>query len=119
MTRGVALSLTIALAALFGDVPHAANGTAVVPDARLTGISARTSANTAAVVIETTAPVAYVATRPDPLTLLLDFRNVAVTGVPQAPAVRGARESELAKKLPEYQMHGSDIAQAVTVAQGK
>jgi type IV pilus assembly protein PilQ len=92
VTRGVALSLTIALAALFGDVPHAANSTAVVPDARLTGISARTSANTAAVVIETTAPVAYVATRPDPLTLLLDFRNVAVTGAPQAPAVKSPIE---------------------------
>lgn len=92
MTRGVALSLTIALAALFGDVPHAANSTAVVPDARLTGISARTSANTAAVVIETTAPVAYVATRPDPLTLLLDFRNVAVTGAPPTPAVKSPIE---------------------------
>jgi type IV pilus assembly protein PilQ len=92
VTRGVALSLTIALAALFGDVPHAANSTAVVPDARLTGISARTGANTTAVVIETTAPVAYVATRPDPLTLLLDFRNVAVTGAPQAPAVKSPIE---------------------------
>jgi type IV pilus assembly protein PilQ len=91
VTRGVALSLTIALAALFGDVPHAANSTAVVPDARLTGISARTSANTAAVVIETTAPVAYVATRPDPLTLLLDFRNVAVASIP-APAVKSPIE---------------------------
>jgi type IV pilus assembly protein PilQ len=88
VTRGVALSLTIALAALFGDVPHAANSTMVVPQARLTGLSARTSANTAAVVIETTAPVAYVATRPDPLTLLVDFRNVNVTGAPAAPAVK-------------------------------
>jgi type IV pilus assembly protein PilQ len=92
VTRGVALSFTIALAALFGEVSHAANSTAVVPDARLTGISARTSANTAAVVIETTAPVAYVATRPDPLTLLLDFRNVAVTSVPPAPAVKSPIE---------------------------
>jgi type IV pilus assembly protein PilQ len=92
VTRGVALSLTIALAALFGDVSHAANGAAVVPDARLTSISARTSANTAAVVIETTAPVAYVATRPDPLTLLLDFRNVSVASAPQAPAVKSPIE---------------------------
>ena len=88
VTRSVALSLTIALAALFGVAPHAANSTKVVPEARLTGLSARTSANTAAVVIETTAPVAYVATRPDPLTLLVDFRNVTVASAPAAPAVK-------------------------------
>jgi type IV pilus assembly protein PilQ len=92
VTRGVPLSLAIALAALFGGVPHAANSTAVVPDARLTAISARTSANTAAVVIETTAPAAYVATRPDPLTLLLDFRNVTVASAPKAPEVRNPIE---------------------------
>jgi type IV pilus secretin PilQ/predicted competence protein len=88
VTRGVALALTIALAALFGDVPRAANSTMIVPEARLTGISARTSANTATVVIETTAPVAYVATRPDPLTLLVDFRNVTMAAAPSAPAVK-------------------------------
>jgi type IV pilus assembly protein PilQ len=86
VTRGVALSLTIAFAALFGNVPHAANGTAIVPDARLTSLSARSSANTAAIVIETTAPVAYVATRPDPLTLLVDFRNVTTASAPPALA---------------------------------
>jgi type IV pilus assembly protein PilQ len=79
-------------AALFGDVPHAANGTAIVPDARLTSLSARSSANTAAVVIETTAPVAYVATRPDPLTLLVDFRNVTASSVPPALAVKSPIE---------------------------
>jgi type IV pilus assembly protein PilQ len=92
VTRGVALSIAIALAALFGDVPYAANGTAVVPDARLTGLTARTSANTAAVVIETTAPVAYVATRPDPLTLLVEFRNVTAADIPPAPAVKSPIE---------------------------
>ena len=34
----------------------------------------------ASLVIEATEPVPYVATRPDPLTLLLDFRNVAADG---------------------------------------
>jgi type IV pilus assembly protein PilQ len=49
--------------------------------ARLKTISSRVHAKGASLVIEATDPVAYVATRPDPLTVMLDFRNVDARGV--------------------------------------
>ena len=45
--------------------------------ARLTGVATKTEGVGTTVVIETTEPVAYVAAQPDPLTLLVDLRNVA------------------------------------------
>jgi len=48
---------------------------------RLKTISAKVSGKGASLVIEASEPVAYVATRPDPLTVLLDFRNVGADGV--------------------------------------
>jgi type IV pilus assembly protein PilQ len=44
-------------------------------------ISARVSSKGASLVIEATEPVPYVATRPDPLTLVIDFRNVGTDGL--------------------------------------
>ena len=78
MTTGRAFYLTLALAAGWGTVSHAAGGaaTATVPEARLTGITSRVTSRSAWLVIEATQPVPYVATRPDALTVLLDFRNV-------------------------------------------
>jgi type IV pilus assembly protein PilQ len=52
-----------------------------VSGARLKTISTRVDAKGAALVIEATDPVAYVATRPDPLTVVLDLRNVIADGV--------------------------------------
>ena len=43
--------------------------------------------------IEASEPVAYVATRPDPLTLALDFRNVASEGVANSVAAAGRARS--------------------------
>ncbi len=54
---------------------HAAGHAA--PTARLTGVATKTEGAATTVVIETTEPVAYVAAQPDPLTLLVDLRNVA------------------------------------------
>ena len=48
---------------------------------RLKTISTRMNGSGASLVIEATEPMAYVATRPDPLTLLVDFRDVDVAGV--------------------------------------
>ena len=83
MTRGAALSLTViataALAGLSGMSGRAA-GT-VVSGARLKSISSHITAKGASLVIETSEPVGYVATRPDPLTVLVDFRNVVADGV--------------------------------------
>jgi type IV pilus assembly protein PilQ len=45
---------------------------------RLVGVSAHGTGKTAAVLIESTEPVAYAVSRPDPLTVLVDLRNVSV-----------------------------------------
>ena len=50
--------------------------------AQLRGISSRLDREFSAIVIETTEPVAYVASQPDPLTVLVDMRNVRASGVP-------------------------------------
>ncbi len=90
MTRGAALSLAVLLAIAAGEMPHAA-GAAAVPTARLTAITSRADARSTSLVIEATEPVPYVATRPDPLTVLIDFRNVSVQGAaaPVVEAVAG------------------------------
>ncbi len=79
-TRGLALFLTVSLAAIFSQASGAAGG-ANLPDARLTAISSRLNAKSASLVIEASQPVPYVSTRPDALTLVLDFRNVAADKV--------------------------------------
>jgi type IV pilus assembly protein PilQ len=65
----------LAAALLLGSYVHASGHAA--PTARLTGVSTKTEGVGTTVVIETTAPVAYVAAQPDPLTLLVDLRNVS------------------------------------------
>jgi type IV pilus assembly protein PilQ len=65
------------MAAGWGASSHAAAGAGKVPEARLTAIVSRATARSASLVIEATEPVPYVATRPDPLTVVLDLRNVA------------------------------------------
>ena len=77
-TRGFALFLTVAAAGALAD---ASAPNAAVSTVRLKTISARVSSKGASIVIEASEPVAYTATRPDPLTLLLDFRNVAADDV--------------------------------------
>lgn len=76
--RGLALLLTVAAA---GALVNASAPPATVAAVRLKAISARVNAKGASLVIEASEPVAYTASRPDPLTLLLDFRNVAATDV--------------------------------------
>src|SRR6185436_510955 len=74
VTRGLALILTVAAAGALVN----ASGPAAAPAAtvRLKAISGHVNAKGASLVIEASEPVAYTATRPDPLTVLLDFRNV-------------------------------------------
>ncbi len=64
----------LAGALVLGSYVHAAGHAA--PTARLTGVSTKTEGAATTVVIETTEPAAYVAAQPDPLTLLVDLRNV-------------------------------------------
>ena len=80
VTRGFALLLTVAAAGALVSA-SAADGPAATSSARLTTISARVSSKGASLVIEATDPVGYVATYPDPLTVVLDFRNVVADGV--------------------------------------
>jgi type IV pilus assembly protein PilQ len=50
--------------------------TAAPGPARLVGVSAREAGKNAALLIESSEPVAYAVSRPDPLTLFVDLRNV-------------------------------------------
>src|SRR5262245_38849180 len=78
--RGLALLVTMAAGALVSAAGPAERTTAT-SGVRLKAISSRVNANGASLVIEATDPVPYVATRPDPLTVVVDFRNVAAEGV--------------------------------------
>jgi type IV pilus assembly protein PilQ len=80
VTRGVAC-LSLAIAAAWGAVSHAAVGASKISEARLTAITSRVNARNASLVIEASEPVPYVATRPDALTLQIDFRNVGADPV--------------------------------------
>jgi type IV pilus assembly protein PilQ len=78
--RGLALFLTVVTAGtLLGASGPAA--TAITASARLTAITSRVHNKGASLVIEATDPVGYVAARPDPLTITVDFRNVTGEGV--------------------------------------
>ncbi len=56
---------------------------------RLVGVSAQTTGKTAAVLIESTEPVAYAVSRPDLLTVLVDLRNVRVADAADQLAKKG------------------------------
>ena len=81
--RGLALLLTVAAA---GALVSADAPTGPLVTVRLKAISARVNARGASLVIEATEPVAYTTSRPDPLTLLLDFRNVGAADVANSVA---------------------------------
>ena len=84
LTRGVALVLTVAVAGVVGGRPGTAADTPAAPSAKLKTISERTGRGGTSLVIEASEPVPYLTTRPDPLTVLLDFRNVGAEGVANA-----------------------------------
>jgi type IV pilus secretin PilQ/predicted competence protein len=84
--RAFAVCFALALASTFVTVSGWHNAGSI----RLKTISARTNGSGASLIIEATEPMPYVATRPDPLTLLVDFRDVDVVGVANSVA-KGAR----------------------------
>src|SRR6185295_4871749 len=92
VTRGLALFLTVAAA---GALVKASGPAAGTPTVRLKTISARTSGSGASLVIEASEPVAYSLTRPDALTVLVDFRNVTHDEV--ANTVAGNAKGAIAK----------------------
>jgi type IV pilus assembly protein PilQ len=77
-TRSLALLASVAMAGTLGMAARAAgpaDRAAGAEVARLKTISSRLSSKGASLVIEATDPVAYIATRPDPLTVVVDVRN--------------------------------------------
>jgi len=77
--RGLVSLVCVALAGVLVTADERPADAATAPTvARLTAISAKANRAGTSLVIEATAPVAYVATRPDPLTLQLDFRNATI-----------------------------------------
>jgi len=84
----VALSLVVILATGASVISRAASTAAVIPSAKLTTISSKADARSATLVIEATEPVPYVATRPDPLTVMVDFRNVDAGAIAAAAGLQ-------------------------------
>jgi len=78
LIKGLASLVCVALAGVLVVAASGADTTTPVAAARLKTISAKVNRNGASLVIEASEPVAYVATRPDPLTLVLEFRNATV-----------------------------------------
>ena len=95
--KGSALVLSVVLtgALVSASSPESSSGATATPAIRLKTISSRVTSKGTSLVIEATEPVPYVATRPDPLTLLIDFRNVAADAVISsvAPDEKSAIES--------------------------
>ena len=82
VTKGLALSLTVVFACVLADLAGSAAETpAATSGVRLKAISSRVNPSGASLVIEATEPVPYVSTRPDPLSVVLDFRNVGTDGL--------------------------------------
>jgi type IV pilus assembly protein PilQ len=80
--------LTAVVAGVVGGRPGTAADTPAAPSAKLKSISERAGGGAPALVIEASEPVPYLTTRPDPLTVLLDFRNVGAEGVANAVAAK-------------------------------
>src|SRR5471032_3601429 len=97
VTKGLALFVSVTLAGVLVRASGIADSPAATP--RLTAISSRVNSKGASLVIETSVPVPYVATRPDALTVLFDFRNVGSEGVANSGAA--AARSPIASVLVE------------------
>jgi type IV pilus assembly protein PilQ len=81
--KGSALVLSVVLtsALVTASSPESRSGATTTPAIRLKTISSRVTSKGTSLVIEASEPVPYVATRPDPLTLLIEFRNVSADTV--------------------------------------
>ena len=92
VTKAYALVVSVVLAgglAVAAGPESSTATTAAPPVVRLKTITSRVTSTGTSLVIEASDPVPYVATRPDPLTLYIDFRNVAADGL--ASFIAGAK----------------------------
>src|SRR5512139_646667 len=82
-----ALVTALTVTAVAGSSGMTVNGDT---GAHLTSVSARSGGDVTSVLIEASEPAAYVTTRPDPLTVLVDLRHVRAAGaVNRAESVSG------------------------------
>ncbi len=86
MKRGLALFVTVVTAGALLRASGATAPNATLVGVRLKTISSHVHSKGASLVIEATDPVGYVASRPDPLTITVDFRNVIGDGVANSVA---------------------------------
>lgn len=85
-TRGFALFLTVAAAGALLHASSAGPGSTSTGNVRLKAISARATAGGSALVIEASEPVGYIANRPDPFTVVLEFRHATAAGITNSVA---------------------------------
>ncbi len=86
VSKGLALLLSVGLAGAWADASGPAPASSTIAPLRLTAISSRVHGKGASLVIETNEPAPYIATRPDPLTIVVDLRNVGADGVANSVA---------------------------------
>ena len=84
--QGCALVLAVLLAGRFLAASSPESRAVTANAVRLKAISSRVTSTGTSLVIEASEPVPYVATRPDPLTLYIDFRNVTTDGLTNVAA---------------------------------
>ncbi len=91
MLGRIAPLVTVAacVAALAGHVAAVDATSSGAEFPHLRAVSARDDGGVSAVVIEATEPVAYVTSQPDPLTVLVDLRNVRAGGIQAGTTSRG------------------------------
>jgi type IV pilus secretin PilQ/predicted competence protein len=80
IARGFALLVPVVLGGVLANASGPAPGAGAAV-AQLKAISARVDGKGASLIIEASEPTAYVASRPDPLTVYVDFRNVGAQTV--------------------------------------
>lgn len=85
-----ALGAAVALASAFGSAGNAA------AQARLTSVSTVTEGSAVTVVIEASEPTPYVVVHPDPLTVVVDLRNVTAAGIAPSGARRAGPVADVA-----------------------
>jgi type IV pilus assembly protein PilQ len=89
-TRALPLLLILLTAGALVSVSGQSPGSGA--QARITDISLRVNSKATSLVIEVSEPVPYVATRPDPVTVILEFRNTTAKGTVHSVA-KSVRDS--------------------------
>jgi len=121
LIKAYALVVAVVLAGVLaaassGESKSSTTGTS--PVVRLKTITSRATNAGTSLVIEASDPVPYVATRPDPLTLYIDFRNVSVEGLASFASKAGGPISNVAIEPGDPAVGGSprvrvNLSQAV------